>query len=317
MNDFEKEALDAQNRYRALHGVKPMTYSATISKLSQKWADHLARQGRLAHSDTAGYGENVGFGAGSGDYDMSGEEVSKMWYDDIKKYDFNNPVWGAGGHFTQMVWKSSTEFGIGKAKTKDGKVFIVANYKPPGNMKGQYESNVFRPSGKVSSVGNDEHKPAVPLKITGPVYCDECKQDCKSFYETKDGRVLCENDYKKQAAKCAACNDPVIGEIISAMEFKWHAKCFVCAECKTPFDGPFYPKDGKPYCKADYERLFLDGETKPERCHGCNEKISSKWVNALGNAWHPECFKCTGCKKPFDGESFFKKDNKAFCSQCV
>ena len=49
------------------------------------------------------------------------------------------------GHFTQMVWKSSQKVGIGTATTKDGKMIIVANYKPPGNIIGEFKDNVFEP----------------------------------------------------------------------------------------------------------------------------------------------------------------------------
>ena len=49
-----------------------------------------------------------------------------------------------------MVWKASKEFGIGKAKTKDGKWFTVANYYPAGNLVGSYADNVFGPTdGKI------------------------------------------------------------------------------------------------------------------------------------------------------------------------
>ena len=48
------------------------------------------------------------------------------------------------------MWKTSKEFGIGKAKTKDGKWFVVANYYPAGNMQGTYADNVFGPKdGKI------------------------------------------------------------------------------------------------------------------------------------------------------------------------
>ncbi len=54
------------------------------------------------------------------------------------------------GHFTQVVWKASKEFGIGKAKTKDGSWMVVANYHPAGNLLGSYVENVFGPTdGKV------------------------------------------------------------------------------------------------------------------------------------------------------------------------
>ena len=33
------------------------------------------------------------------------------------------------------------------------------------------------------------------------------------------------------------------------------ALCQVCTTCKKPFpDGNFYERDGKPYCKIDYEK---------------------------------------------------------------
>lgn len=48
------------------------------------------------------------------------------------------------GHFTQMVWKGSREFGIGKAITRDGKVIIVGQYRPPGNVIDHFEGNVSK-----------------------------------------------------------------------------------------------------------------------------------------------------------------------------
>ena len=46
------------------------------------------------------------------------------------------------GHFTQVVWKASREMGVGKSKGADGRVFVVANYLPAGNMMGDYRANV-------------------------------------------------------------------------------------------------------------------------------------------------------------------------------
>ena len=45
--------------------------------------------------------------------------ATKSWYDELYKpgYNFNNPGWSPGvGHFTQVVWKGTTELGIGVAK---------------------------------------------------------------------------------------------------------------------------------------------------------------------------------------------------------
>lgn len=56
-----------------------------------------------------------------------------------------NGFFDVSGHFTQVVWKGSRELGVGKARGRDGKVYVVANYRPAGNMMGEYEKNVFPP----------------------------------------------------------------------------------------------------------------------------------------------------------------------------
>ncbi len=43
------------------------------------------------------------------------------------------------------MWKSSQEFGIGRAQAKDGKWLVVANYYPAGNFMGRYKENVLPP----------------------------------------------------------------------------------------------------------------------------------------------------------------------------
>uniref|UniRef100_T1JL05 Cysteine-rich venom protein n=1 Tax=Strigamia maritima TaxID=126957 RepID=T1JL05_STRMM len=46
------------------------------------------------------------------------------------------------GHFSQVVWERSRELGVGKDKSKSGKIIVVANYDPPGNMLGDFSKNV-------------------------------------------------------------------------------------------------------------------------------------------------------------------------------
>ena len=50
----------------------------------------------------------------------------------------------ATGHFTQVVWVASRKLGLGVARG-NGKVVVVANYDPPGNLRGVFEENVSRP----------------------------------------------------------------------------------------------------------------------------------------------------------------------------
>lgn len=53
------------------------------------------------------------------------------------------------GHLTQVLWASSEYLGVGVAKTGEY-TFVVCNYNPPGNYKGEYVDNV-PPIGWVSN----------------------------------------------------------------------------------------------------------------------------------------------------------------------
>ena len=69
----------------------------------------------------------------------TGEAVD-MWYNEVDDpgYDFSNPGWDYGtGHFTQVVWKGTTEVGCGVANG-----WVCCRYYPPGNYMGQFPENV-------------------------------------------------------------------------------------------------------------------------------------------------------------------------------
>lgn len=138
---FGKEALEAHNRYRSLHQAPPLKWSRSLEKDAEKWAKQLAKEGgRLRHEETDD-GENVY--AISGKSDVTGGEVVDRWYAEVDNYDFRSPGFKSGtGHFTQIVWQESTEFGIGKAKVGDDKVIVVARYRPPGNVINHFQNNV-------------------------------------------------------------------------------------------------------------------------------------------------------------------------------
>lgn len=64
------------------------------------------------------------------------------------------------GHFTQVVWKSSREVGLGRAQAKDGKWLVCANFYPAGNYIGHNAENVLPTrDGKVVLPPKDELKP--------------------------------------------------------------------------------------------------------------------------------------------------------------
>ena len=137
----EAQALvDAHNRVRAKHCAGPLAWSPKLAQVAQQWANSLRDQGcAFGHSNGA-YGENLAAGS-TGLLDPEG--VVKMWYDEIAQYKFSGGGFSMKtGHFTQVVWRSTTHVGCGHSRCK-GMDIWVCEYDPPGNWEGQYRDNVL------------------------------------------------------------------------------------------------------------------------------------------------------------------------------
>jgi len=144
--DEIKEITDYINNYRQINQAPPITWDTTIAQFSQSWANYLLKNNLFQHSGTTLYGENLAYFKGYGtDLITLLKQAVDMWYNEIKLYDFNNPVFSeATGHFTALVWKSTTNFGIGFAINPDTTaVDITMNFSPPGNVEGEYTLNVL------------------------------------------------------------------------------------------------------------------------------------------------------------------------------
>jgi uncharacterized protein YkwD len=143
---FRAAALKQHNVYRAKHGVPPLALSSQLNGVAQQYAEQLARTNQLVHSDNTQLGENLYAFGSSGQALPRLEAVVDRWYSEIQNYNFDKPGFHTGtGHFTQLVWKSSKELGMGMAQAADGTWYVVANYSPPGNISGQFPLNVLKP----------------------------------------------------------------------------------------------------------------------------------------------------------------------------
>jgi uncharacterized protein YkwD len=138
-----KTALDFHNQVRRDVGVAPLQWSKELAAYAQEWADHLAAKScTMAHRPRTGewaqqFGENIFWGSNN---TYSVKDACLSWYSEKK--DFTGPVFTGNeasvvGHYTQMVWKSTTKVGIGVAQCSGGGIIIVANYDPPGNYLGE------------------------------------------------------------------------------------------------------------------------------------------------------------------------------------
>lgn len=134
--------LNLHNRARAEVGVGPLVWSKNLAAYAQSWADHLASTScRMDHRPRSGkwkqmHGENLLIGTvgyhGVADAVREWERERSLYHGAA----LNSSNWYPSGHYTQMVWKNTRQIGCAKAECR-GKIIVVCNYDPPGNVLGQ------------------------------------------------------------------------------------------------------------------------------------------------------------------------------------
>ncbi|KAJ7631763.1 CAP domain-containing protein [Mycena rosella] len=135
--------LLAHNKVRILHEAPSLQWNTTLAEKAAGWANGC----QVRHSDGTlldgtPYGENLV--AAAGNFPIA--DAISQFTSDTKDYDPANPTLN---HFTQVVWKATTQLGCSLAHC--GGVFdpslgqasyYVCLYYPPGNVIGQAAANV-------------------------------------------------------------------------------------------------------------------------------------------------------------------------------
>eukprot|EP01112_Ceratiomyxa_fruticulosa_P017533 TRINITY_DN5479_c0_g1_i1.p1 TRINITY_DN5479_c0_g1~~TRINITY_DN5479_c0_g1_i1.p1 ORF type:complete len:980 (+),score=160.32 TRINITY_DN5479_c0_g1_i1:775-3714(+) len=126
-------------------------------------------------------------------------------------------------------------------------------------------------------------------------YCAQCDQSIRDA----------------MAPACGGCRLPITdSEMTEALEKTWHLSCFSCEHCKIQIAGAFGEKEGKVYCKDDFENLFST------KCDECGKVIVGPFLRAFEKAFHPSCFVCSQCKAVLVNGQYYEIDNKAICPTC-
>lgn len=151
-----REFLNAHNKIRASKGQPPLKWDARLARFARHWGTTRMVDCEMLHSNGP-YGENIFWG---GRDHWTPTAVVQSWADEEEDYDPQANTCSDGkmcGHYTQIVWKSTTRVGCARQKCTGGGVFVICNYYPPGNY---VDEHPFRSS---PSAEVDRSNPLIPI----------------------------------------------------------------------------------------------------------------------------------------------------------
>ena len=142
---YKNSIIKFHNEIREKHKSPPLKENEKLNDLASIYAESLVNNQEKINYELNMYndeivGENIIVAESK-----RSEEAFKKILDEEKNYDFNsNKFSKATGHFTQAIWKDTTDIGCGFWVDKGNKkYYIVLLYYPAGNIFGKFSENVI------------------------------------------------------------------------------------------------------------------------------------------------------------------------------
>jgi hypothetical protein len=142
-SQFPARVLAAHNGVRSSASVSPLIWDAAMGNSAAAYAQQMAMTGNFAHSDSGarqGTGENLWMGIRGA---FSVETMVNQWASEKRMFRpgifpsvSRTGNWEQVGHYTQIVWPTTTRVGCALASTARTD-YLVCRYSPAGNVNGR------------------------------------------------------------------------------------------------------------------------------------------------------------------------------------
>src|SRR5688572_17046062 len=134
---FTSAILNSTNIYREQHNASSLSWNFTLEDFARDYLDDMSGNSCDFEHSGGPYGENLAMGY------KNATAAVEAWGDEREEYDFGNQGFDEEtGHFTQLVWKNTTDVGCARKLCDERGWYVVCEYWPRGNVQDQYDDQV-------------------------------------------------------------------------------------------------------------------------------------------------------------------------------
>ncbi|OAF67090.1 LIM and senescent cell antigen-like-containing domain protein 2 [Intoshia linei] len=127
--------------------------------------------------------------------------------------------------------------------------------------------------------------------------CAECFKpfETNTFFE-HFGKRYCKTDHELLfCPSCARCGKFISGPVLKAFDVEWHASCFKCDNCRSPWDGQVFKRlNNRVLCPNCFE-IDIKKYKDINMCSQCDDVIEYEKFKFKGLFYHSYHFRCKTC----------------------